>query len=311
VPLRIRLAAGLTTLALLWGLAFVAIKEILRDLSPVTLTVARFAVADACLLVLMAAWPAARPRFERRDFWRLLVLGVTGVPMYHLALNWGEQRTSASVAALVVATAPVMVAVLAAVVLRERVGARKVFGIALAFGGVALLAFGRHESAENSTQIAGVLVAMLAPVAWAIYTIVAKPLTARAGAVRVAVVSMLIGSLMVFPLANARTFHELGAMRASNWVWLVFIGVGSSVGGYVLFVWALSRLDATKASVLLYAVPVVAVLSAWLLRGEHLGWIVAASGALVVAGVGLVQMQPSEDRRVARESGARAPELPR
>jgi len=296
MPARARVPLASVSIALLWGLAFVAIKELLRDVSPATLTIARFAIADVCLLAVMVAWPAARPRFARADLWRLVVLGATGVPLYHLSLNWGEQRTSASVGALIVATAPAMVAVLAAAVLRERPTAAKVLGIALAFGGVAVLAFGRPEAADNRTQLAGVAVAVIAPVAWAVYTIVAKPLTARAGAVRVTATSILLGSFMVFPLAGARTVHELAHMRAGNWGWLLFIGIGSSVAGYVLFVWVLGQMHATQASALLYAVPVVAVLSAWVVRREPLGWIVVLSAAMVIGGVALVQRSPAAAR---------------
>src|SRR5919106_2610273 len=131
----------LGALSLLWGLAFVGIKEVVHEISPSTLTILRFAIADVCLILVMAFARSTRPRFERRDWWRVAVLAITGVPMYHLALNWGEERTSASVASLIVATAPVMVALLSASILRERTPARRWLGIALAFGGVAVLAF--------------------------------------------------------------------------------------------------------------------------------------------------------------------------
>src|SRR5688500_17515309 len=172
----------LGVLALLWGLAFVGIKEVVHEVSPATLTILRFAIADACLIAIMAAAPSTRPRFERRDLWRVAVLAITGVPMYHLALNWGEQRTSASVASLIVATAPVMVALLSAAVLRERQTTRRWLGIALAFGGVAVLALS-NGSGGASTSLVGVLVSVLAPISWAVYTIVAKPLTERASSI--------------------------------------------------------------------------------------------------------------------------------
>ena len=174
----------LAALSLLWGIAFVGIKETLRELSPTTLTILRFAIADVCLIAMMAAVPSTRPRFARGDLWRISVLAITGVPMYHLALNWGENRTSASIASLIVATAPVMVALLSAAVLRERTPPRRWLGIALAFAGVALLAFS-NGSGSGATSIVGVLVSLLAPVAWAVYTIVAKPMTERASPIQV------------------------------------------------------------------------------------------------------------------------------
>ncbi|MBI4729396.1 MAG: EamA family transporter [Acidobacteria bacterium] len=67
---RLPFAPMLLLLSALWGIAFVAIKEALRELSPVTLTLLRFAIPSACLLVLVAAWPDARPRLARRRLGR-------------------------------------------------------------------------------------------------------------------------------------------------------------------------------------------------------------------------------------------------
>jgi tellurite resistance protein TerC len=151
---KIEIYAMLGVLSLLWGFAFVGIKEVVEEISPSTLTILRFAIADVCLIVIMAFAPATRPRFEKRDWWRVAVLAITGVPMYHLSLNWGEQRTSASVASLIVATAPVMVALLSAAILRERTPARRWIGIALAFG----VAFWAWQGSEAGSQyLAGYL----------------------------------------------------------------------------------------------------------------------------------------------------------
>jgi drug/metabolite transporter (DMT)-like permease len=276
-------------LSLLWGLAFVGIKELLNEMSPTTLTILRFAIADVCLLGVLAAVPSTRPRFERRDVWRIVVLGITGVPMYHLALNWGEQRTSASIASLIVATAPVMVALGSAAVLRERVIARRWLGIVLAFAGVAVLAAAHRTTGGAGTSVAGVLVSMLAPVSWAIYSIVAKPLTERASSLQVTAAGMLVGSIALLPFISARTFREIGGLSASGWAWMALLGVGSSVLGYFIFVWALARMDATKVAVFLYAVPVVALIAAWLILDEPLGASVLFAAVLVIAGVVLAQ----------------------
>ncbi len=290
----------LAALSLLWGFAFVGIKEVVREVSPTTLTILRFAIADVCLIAVMAFARSTRPRFERRDWWRVAVLAITGVPMYHLALNWGEQRTSASVASLIVATAPVMVALLSAAVLRERTPARRWLGIALAFGGVAVLAFA-NGSAHGSTSLVGVAVSILAPVSWAVYTIVAKPLTERASSIQVTAGGMLAGSLTLLPFLSGRTFEEIGGLSASGWGWMLLLGVGSSVAGYFIFVWALRRMDATTVSVFLYAVPVVALLASWLLLDEQLGISVAVAAALVITGVSLAQQEKRRALAVTEE----------
>jgi len=294
---RTHVYAMLGVLSLLWGIAFVGIKEALAELSPAALTILRFAIADACLLVVMAAWAPARPRLQRGDVWRLVVLGVTGVPGYHLALNWGEQRTSASVASLIVATAPVMVALGSAALLGERATARRWIGIGLAFSGVAVLALADPADGVQ-TSVIGVLVSVIAPLMWAIYVIVGKPLADRASAIQVTAASMLIGSLFLLPLLRGETFEEIGALSGSGWLWMVLLGVGSSVAGYFIFVWALGKMDATKVSVFLYAVPVVALFTAWLILDERLGVSMIFAAAMVITGVVLAQQDKGEEGAV-------------
>jgi drug/metabolite transporter (DMT)-like permease len=296
----------LALLALLWGVAFVGIKEVLRELSPSTLTILRFAVADLCLLAVMALSPAARPRFARGDVARLVVLGLCGVPGYRLALNWGEQRTSASVAALIVATAPVMVALLSAAVLRERQTLRRWTGIGLAFAGVAMLSAG-YRSHGVSTSVAGALVALIAPLSWAVYTIVAKPLTQRASPIQVTAAGMLIGTVALAPFVGGSTVREIGHLSAGGWTWMLLLGAGSSVAGYLIFVWALGKMPATKVAVFLYPVPVVALLTSWLVLDEPLGWRVLLAAVMVIAGVVLAQQDRGEN---AAPSPARPVEEP-
>lgn len=284
--------ALMVAVSLLWGIAFIGIKEALAYLSPSTLTLLRFAVADAGLLVMALLWRGARPASPAGEWPRLLALAVLGIPVYHLAITWGEDRTSAGAAALIVATAPVMVAVLSAVVLRESVPARRALGIALAFGGVAVLSLkGSPAPGQQATQISGVLVAMLSPISWAVYTVLARPLLQRVPAMRMTATVFLIGGVTLLPLVRASTFREAAAMPASGWAWVTFLGLGSSVAGYLVFNLALARMEAAKVAVFLYMVPVVALLTAAVILDEPLTRWVALAAAMVVGGVVITERE--------------------
>jgi drug/metabolite transporter (DMT)-like permease len=80
---------------------------------------------------------------------------------------------------------------------------------------------------------------------------------------------------------------------------MLLLGVGSSVLGYFIFVWALRQLEATKVSVFLYAVPVVALIASWLILDEKLGVSLVIAAALVIAGVSLVQQEVPTEEPVA------------
>ena len=278
---------SLAAVALLWGVAFVAIKQGLREVSPWSLAVLRFAIAALLLAGVMAIWPKTRPRIPRDAWGRIVVLGFTGVPAYHLALNWGEQRTSASVAALIVATAPVMVALASPLALGERVNARGVVGIALAFAGVGILAAQSRDG--TATQVAGFAVTILAPAAWAVYTIIAKPLTARIPSIQITIASMLVGTVMLLPLVGPALIRDARALSLPGWGWTLWLGAGGSAAGYILFNYALTHLSATKVAVSIYFVPVIALIAAWAVIDEPLGPRVGVAAVLVLAGVALTQ----------------------
>ncbi|HVL91334.1 MAG TPA: DMT family transporter [Actinomycetota bacterium] len=292
------------SVSLLWGLAFVGIKEALDHMSPATLTILRFAVADAAILLLALVWRGARPARFKGDEWRIGVLALLGIPVYHLAITWGEHRTSASVAALIVGTAPVMVAVLSALVLRESVSTRRAAGIALAFAGVVVLAMKGSPAADGRpTQLSGVLVALLSPASWAVYTVVGRSILPRVKAMRLTATTFLVGGVMLLPFVRAETLREIAALPAEAWAWTIFLGLGSSVAGYLIFNLALSMVEAAKIAVFIYMVPVVAVLSAALLLGEPLTAWVALAAAMVVGGVVITER---DQRRARLESARRA-----
>lgn len=292
MPRRATLLSCLGALALLWGLAFVGIKEALHELSPTTLTLLRFAIADLTLLVVAAALPAARPTFPKGQRWRLLALAATGVPLYHLPLNWGETRTTAQVASLIVAMAPVLLAIGGVVLLGERMTTQRILGIGAAFAGVVVLTLGTPQSATVRITPAGVLAVAIAPIAWTAYTLVAKPLLRIAQPLQVTTTTLLLGSLTLLPLFSGATVDEVRAAGATTWWWALLLGIGSSVVGYLLFVWLIQHVDASESGIVLYLVPIVGVTASGILLDEPLGWAVAVAAVLVVGGLALTQRTP-------------------
>lgn len=289
MPRREVLLGGLVALAVLWGFAFVAIKETLVELSPTTLTLARFAIADVTLLLLMPFLPAARPSLPSADRWRYVVLALCGVPLYHLPLNWGEQHTTAQVASLIVSTAPVLLAAGGVMFLGERLTWTRIAGITASFAGVIVLTLGTPQSGGIRITAGGVAAIATAPIVWAVYTIVAKPLMRTADPLRVTTTTILLGSVTLLPFISVQTFRELGAASTGTVGWLVLLGIGSSVLGYLLFVWLIRHMDASQTGAVLYLVPIVGVTASGFILDEPLGWAVIVAAILVITGLTLTQ----------------------
>lgn len=281
--------AALLGVVVVWGVAFSGIKVLLRDIGPYSLTWARLVLATLAYTVVLPFLPKRAVQREPGDVMRLVLLGVFGAASYHLAVNWGEQYVSAGLASLLVACMPAMVAVLAAIFLKEHLSRRAIAGLAIAFSGVAILALS-GEGALEARSIAGVLVTLLAPISWSIYTIMSKPLASRYDGVRLNVVGAWVGVVIVLPFAAA-DLHELGRLGVDGWLWMLYLGSFSTAGSYVVYAWALRRLPATVVASFVQLVPGTSLLAAWIVLDEVPAPLAFLGGALVVAGVALLQIR--------------------
>ena len=189
VPTWLPLAAVGTTL-LLWASAFVAIRHLGQDFSAGPLSLGRLLVGAAVLGVVALSRGVPRP--TRREWVSLVAIGVLWFGVYNVALNEGEQRVDAGTAAMLIQLSPVLIAVLAAVFLDERFTAYLGLGLALAFGGVALISVSTSESAGH--DVLGVFLCLLAAVVYSISLILQKPLVARLQAVHVTWLACTVGA---------------------------------------------------------------------------------------------------------------------
>lgn len=279
--------AVLLVIVVIWGAAFSGIKVLLEQLSPNALTVGRLFISAATLSLMLPFAPRGKVVRHKGDGWRLILIGLTGAAGYHLAINWGEHFVSAGVASLVIASMPVMVAVAAVVFLRERLGPRKLTGVLISFIGVfGLLVFSNGDF--EAGHALGVLITLGAPVSWAIYTLISKPLSARYDGVRINLLGAWIGAVLVVPL-GVGDFGQIFALDALGWFWLIYLGALSSAFAYVGYAWALSHWTASGVSSFVYLVPVSSLIWAFFLLGERPAVAALAAGALVIGGVVLVQ----------------------
>jgi drug/metabolite transporter (DMT)-like permease len=280
---------ALLGVVVVWGVAFSGIKVLLSDIGPYSLTWTRLVMASLAYTVLLPFLPKRKIRREHGDVTRLVLLGIFGAAGYHLAVNWGEQYVSAGLASLIVACMPAMVAVLAAIFLKEHLSRRGRAGLVIAFAGVGVLALS-GEGALEARSIAGVLVTLLAPISWSIYTILSKPLAARYDGVRLNVIGAWVGVTVVLPFAAA-DLHELSRLDAGGWLWMLYLGSFSTAGSYIVYAWALRRLPATVVASFVQLVPATSLLSAWIILDEVPAPTAFIGGALVVIGVALLQIR--------------------
>jgi drug/metabolite transporter (DMT)-like permease len=267
---------------IIWATAFVAIKIGLEDYSPGALALLRYLSASAALAVWAALRGTRLP--PRSQLWRLLGLGVVGISAYHVALNIGEQLVSAGTAALIVAAAPAMTAALSAWLIGERLPLLRWTGIAIAFAGVALVIVGQGGAVEFTVAAS---VVAIAPLTWALYAILARPLILEHGAVAVTTWSAWAGTLPLLIFLPELVRDLPGAAAATTGAGL-YMGLFPSAVAYSLATFAIGRLGASISNAFLYLIPLFATLFGFLVQGEVPPPGALLGGAVIIAGVLLV-----------------------
>ena len=267
-------------LALLWGLSFLSIKVALRQVPPMTMAVARFAVA--CLVLpVMAALRGESLRVALRDVPRLALCGFTGVTLYFLGENHGVALLTASESSVIIGTIPLLTVLSERVFLGTRLGLRTYLGALLSFLGVALIV-GWSWGAPGSAK--GYLFMGVAAGSWVIYTFLTRPLAGRMGRIAISFWQILFGLLASLPFAWAER-HQWQAPGTASVLNILYLGLLCSAAGYWLYIVVLDVLGPGRASVFINLIPVVSVLAAFLLLGERLAAHQLVGGAVTVAGV--------------------------
>jgi drug/metabolite transporter (DMT)-like permease len=281
VPLGVALL--LVVQAAVWGSAFPAIKLGLVDLSAPHFTLLRHLIASAAFVPLLLAFRARLvPRREHLP--AFFGLGLCGFTLYHLALNYGSLHVSAGAASLIIATAPAMTAILAALVESDKLPALGWVGSAVSFAGVALIvmADGRQAATEGFTLYAWFIVVSAA--ATSAYAVFQRRMFAHYRPIEVAGFSTWAGTLPMLVFLPGLAGAVGSAGRASLGAAL-YAGLLPSAVAYTMFAIALSRANVTVVTAFLYLVPVFALVTAWFLLGEVPPLLTIVGGALAIAGV--------------------------
>jgi drug/metabolite transporter (DMT)-like permease len=287
---RRRAYAGLFVCAGLWGLVFIAVHELLPEVDPVQMMCVRFGLVALIFAALLAVHAGWRPKLTRQEWAVVLASGVLAVPASQLAIVESQRYLSPPLASLLVTSSPAIAALLAAPMLRERVSARQAAGFAVALAGVAvivLLGAGSGAALEASDPL-GAAVGVITPVSWALYTILSKPLAARHPPVGVVGVALIAGTLTLAP-AFPHAVAGAGDLSLGGWLWIAYLAVGGTAAAYILWFAALRALPVGRTTAFMYVIPVFAMGWTALILGDLPTAVTLLGGALVVAGVALVQ----------------------
>jgi drug/metabolite transporter (DMT)-like permease len=285
-PTWLPLAAVATTLVL-WASAFVAIRHLADAFGAGSLSLGRLLIGALCLGAV--ALTRGLPRPTRREWVSIGAIGVLWFGLYNLTLNAGEQYVDAGTAVMLIQVSPVLVAVLAAVFLDERFTTYLVLGLALAFGGVAMIATASGDSSDRS--VIGVVLCLVSAVAYSISLVIQKPLMARIPALTVTWLACTVGAVVCLPFAGS-LLGDLRAASAADIGWVVYLGVFPTAIAFTTFAYALRTMTASSLGVTTYLVPPITIAMGWLLLDEVPPTMAYAGGVLALIGVAMARRKP-------------------
>jgi drug/metabolite transporter (DMT)-like permease len=283
-----RLRAAFLLLTLIWGTTWAVIRLGLEGIPPLTGVALRFALAGALLLALVRHF-GVRFTWSRRELGLWAMNGLFSFSASYTIVYWAEQHIPSGLAAVLFATYPLMVAVIAHFALPgERLGWRAAGGILLGLAGVAVIFSDdlRLLGGANVREVA--LVMLLSPFVSAVATVAVKrwgqgihPLSLTA--VPMLLTAVVVGSLALVFERQATVVFDLRSVGA-----LLYLAVLGSAVTFTIYYWMLANAPATRVALIAYTIPIVAVAVGALLFQEPVRPLVIVGGALVLVGVAIV-----------------------
>jgi drug/metabolite transporter (DMT)-like permease len=274
----------------LWGSTFFAIRVGDRELPPLLFASMRFLVAG----IVLYGWMIARgERSPTRTQWlsASLLAFLIFVVDYGF-LFWAEQRVPSGIAAVMMATIPVFIAISEIVVLRtQKFTIRLVLALLVGIAGVAVLMNHSLHLGSAPIDTVGAIGLIIGSISWSIASVLSRKLPLPESKVMSAGAQMTAGGVLLALTAAAfgefRGFHP-STVSVAAWFSLLYLIVAGSIIGFTAYVWLIHHESPTKVGTYAYVNPVVAVIIGYFLGGEALGMRTILGTAFVLVSVVLI-----------------------
>jgi len=272
-----------------WATLHPIAKRTLTEITVSQLPFSRVALAAIFLVVVCALTGRIRELlalFRLRTLWKVAVLGVTG-----FSLSSGLSMTAlnylpAGINSVLANASPLMVALGVVVLLRERLDWRTVAGLVIGFVGVAVIALRGGVDASGLSLI-GVLLSLVSSGTWALYTVLARRLSAGHDVIAMCAATSLFGALPLGVIVGIE--GEIGrlvtAATSTTGLLLLWCGVIATGATFTAWVMLLRRIDATRVASFQYAIPLGALVMAYLIGGEEPTPVALVGAIMIVGGV--------------------------
>jgi drug/metabolite transporter (DMT)-like permease len=278
--------AGIVAVSFIWGSTWVAIKIGLGSMPPFLSAGMRFAIAAGILSVLAWASGVRVPR-EPRTHAGLLALGFLNFVVNYGVVYWGEQYVSSGLTAVLFATYPLFVLLIAHFSIgAERITLRKLAGVALGFAGVAVI-FRSDIAVDDPRANLAVAVILISPVASALTSVGIKKWGHDLHPYTLTTLPMAYGAVALSAIGLATESPRAIEWSAVSVGALLYLALFGSVIAFVVYYRLLKVVPVSLLALVSYAFPIVAVALGWIVLDEALSGSTLAGAGMVLVGIAL------------------------
>ena len=283
----LKLALAFAAIYVIWGSTYLAIRYAVETIPPLVTAGIRHTVAGGILL----GWAYARGYRAKREHWIAgAIVGAFFFLIGHGTLHWAEQHVASGLAALLIATEPMFILVLAWASGQQKISRASALGLALGVVGVAILT-GMEVSAKDASLL-GMIAVLIGSAAWAAGVVISPKVKLPSDALARTAVPLVCGAIMLLASAGITgEFHGLhwSAISGRSILGLAYLIVFGSIVAFTSYTWLLQRCPPALVATHTYANPVVAVLLGWLLAGEALTLRVVVASIAILGAIVLIR----------------------
>jgi drug/metabolite transporter (DMT)-like permease len=279
-----------TFAVVVWGASFIATKIAVGQISPVSVVWLRFAmgiplIGLAVFMRKQFAWP------KPREWGYFALLGFIGITFHQWLQSNGLLTAQATTTAWIVSTAPVFIALLAWLVLKEKITALQGAGVGVALVGVIVVVSKGNLSNFFAGQfgVIGDFLIFISAINWAVFSILSRRGLKEHPSTRMTFWVMTIGWLFTsVAFFSQNGLAEIPQLDSRGWIAMIFLGIFTTGLAYIAWFDALASLPAAQTGAFLYIEPLTSLVVAAIILGEPVTWASLLGGAVILFGVWLV-----------------------
>ena len=279
----------------IWASSFIALKAAMEDLGPFTVIFLRMIIASLCFVYFIKSF--MKYKFSKKDLKFILLLALFEPCLYFIFESKALQLTSASQAGMITSLMPIITAMAAGYFLKEIISKQLIFGSLIAMSGAIWLSLQGATTISSPNPLLGNFLELLAMICGAGYTITARYLSDKYSALFITAIQAFIGAIFFTPLFVYEYFTIPLNITMNSFLWVLYLGVVVTLAGYGLYNYALTKIQASKAAMFVYLIPVFTLILAYFILDEKLSVLEFIACSVILFGVFISEVSSSWFRR--------------